>query len=54
MLLYNVIESTDNYLKTFGNVCQHYRDEPSLNSDNNNANFPINSVLYRFKQKIMG
>ena len=54
MLLYNVIESRDNYLKTSESLCQYYLDELSLNNEGKDDNFPANSVLFRFKQKVMG
>ena len=34
MPMYNLIEYSDNYLKTSGSLWQYYRDEPSLNNNN--------------------
>ena len=32
MLMYNLIEYSDNYLKTSGILCQSCRDEPAINT----------------------
>ena len=52
--MYNLIEYSDNYSKTSGGVWQYYRNEPSLAVDGTPANFPGNSVSFKFKQKITG
>ena len=43
MPLYNLTESTDDYLKISGSLWRYYRDEPDLNSDSNIAIFPGDS-----------
>ena len=43
MSMYNLIEYSDNYLKTFGNLWKYYRDEPSLN--NVGADFAFTGVI---------
>ena len=58
MLMYNLPEYSNNYLKTSGNLWQFYRDEPSPNATNGaivdftGANH--NSKLFKYKQKITG
>ena len=54
--VYNLIEYIDAYSKTSGSLWQNYRDEPALNNCgffyfSSNYN---NSVLFKFKQQIMG
>ena len=46
MPMYNLIEYSDNYLKTSGSLWQYYRDEP-----NNNL---ADSALFKFKVRITG
>ena len=46
MPMYNLIEYSDNYVKTSGSLQQYYRDEP-----NNNLG---DSESFKFKVKIMG
>ena len=46
MPMYNLIEYSDNYLKTSGRLWQYYRDEP-----NNNL---ADSELFKFKVRITG
>ena len=31
MPMYNLIEFSNNYSKTSGNLCQYYKDEPNAN-----------------------
>ena len=50
MLMYNLMEYSDNYSKTSGSLWKYYRDEPALNSCVI-ANFPCNSASFKFKQK---
>ena len=51
--IYNLIEYSDNYSKTSGSLWQRYRDEPALNDVNGTlTDFPGNSALFKFKQKI--
>ena len=55
MPMYNLIEYSDNYLKTSRSLCHYYRDDPSLNNagvDFTSANH--NSKLFKYKQKITG
>ena len=44
--MYNLIEYSDNYAKTFGSLWQYYRDEPN--------NSLANSKSFKFKIKITG
>ena len=46
MPMYNLIEYSDNYVKTSGSLWQYYRDEP-----NNNL---ANSESFKFKVKVTG
>ena len=46
MPMYNLIEYSDNYVKTSGSLWQYYRDKP-----NNNL---ANSELFKFKVRITG
>ena len=53
--MYNLIEYSNNYSKTTGSLCQHYRDELFLDVNNTIADFPAdnsNSALFKFKIKI--
>ena len=56
MLMYNLIECSDNYAKTSGSLWQFYLDMPA--SDNNNAivDFTENNFTdsFNFKVKITG
>ena len=54
MPMYNLIEYSDNYLKTLGSLWQYYREEPVLNDAGAIANFSAanNSASFKFKQKI--
>ena len=52
MPMYNLIEYCDSHSKTSGCLCQYYRDEQALNGDGTLANFPGNSVSFKFKQTI--
>ena len=40
MPMYNLIEYSDNYLKTSWSLWQYYRDEPALNAAGGNFDFP--------------
>ena len=51
MPMYNLIEYSDNYSKASGNFWQYNRDEPALNDAGALANFPGNSVSFKFTQK---
>ena len=46
MLMYNLIEYSDNYSKTSGNLCQYYRDDPNDNI--------VQSESFKYKIKITG
>ena len=55
--MYDLIEYSNVYLKTLGNLWQYYRDEPALNNNNNVIDFPANnsnSISFKFKQQIKG
>ena len=64
MLMYNLIEHSDIYLKNIGRLQQYYRDETALNNGNDFIDFPANSnngnnsenttnnsILSKFKEK---
>ena len=55
--MYNLIECSDNYSKTYGSLWQCYRNETFLNNNGAIANFPDiadnnNSAPFKFKTKI--
>ena len=52
MLMYNLIEYSDNYSKTSGSLWQYYRDEPALVDDGAVANFPGSCASFKYKQKL--
>ena len=55
MAMYNLIEYSKAYLKTSGSLWQHYRNEPVLDKNNNNIDFPDdnkNSISFKFKRQI--
>ena len=55
MSTYDLIEYSNVYSKTSGSVWQYYRDEPTLDNNNNITDFPTdNSISFKFKQKITG
>ena len=56
MPIYNLIEYSDNYSETSGNLWKNYRDEQALSDAGAIANFHAadNSALFNFKQKITG
>ena len=57
MPMYNLIENSDNYSKTSGNLQQYYRDVPFLDDNDAIANFPSDnndSASFKFKEKITG
>ena len=52
MPIYNLIEYSDNYLKTSGSLWRYYRDKPYLNNNCDIADFPAynnNSISFNFK-----
>ena len=55
MPIYRLTEYIDNYLKTSGSLWKYYRDEPSLNNNDNTVDFTgasHNSNSVNYKQKI--
>ena len=53
--MYNLIEHGNNYSKTSGSLWQYYRDEPSLDNNDNIADFigaNYNRKSFKYKQKI--
>ena len=57
MPMYNLIEYSDAYLKTFGSLWQYYGDETSTDNNNNITDFPANnnnSNSFKLKQQIKG
>ena len=53
MPMYTLIEYSDTYSNTSGNLWQYYRDKPALDNSNNIINFLANnnnSILSKFKQ----
>ena len=56
MPMYNLIDYSDNYLKTSGSLWQYYRDRPDINNNSIVIDFPDNtaSALFKTKQKITG
>ena len=55
MRMYNLIEYSDNYLRTSGSLWQYCRHEPPLTDTSVIVDiFPGNSVSFKFRQKIIG
>ena len=54
MPMYNLLEHSNNYLKTSGSLWQYYRDEPALDNDGNFVNFPGENLLFKFKVERTG
>ena len=54
MPMYNLIEYSDNYLKTSGSLWQYYRDEPFIINNGDITDIPDNpdSSSFKFKLKI--
>ena len=52
--MYNLIEYSNNYSRTSGSLWQFNRDEPALTDAGAVVNFPGNTTLFKFKQKITG
>ena len=54
--MYNLIEYSDNYLKTSGNLWQNWKDIPSVNNDGNIFDFNGANATdsFNFKTKITG
>ena len=53
--MYNLIEYSDNYLKTRGSLGQYYRDEPFLDANGAIADFSAdnNRALFKFETNIV-
>ena len=56
MLMYNLIEHSDNYSKTSGNLWQFYRHEPFVNNHGVILDVPVDSdnASFSYEQKIIG
>ena len=58
MPMYNLIEYSDNYSKTFGSLWKYCKDIPALDANNDNTivNFNANNATdsFNFKAKIIG
>ena len=57
MAMYNLIEFSDVYSKTSGNLWQYYRDEPTLDKNDNIIDFLTknnNNISFKFKPQITG
>ena len=52
MLIYTFIEYSYNYSKISRSL--YYRDDPALNNDGNNDNFPGKGTSFKFKVNITG
>ena len=53
MPMYNLIEYSDNYSKTFGTLWQYYRDEPFINNNGILIDVPDDPdrTSFKYKQK---
>ena len=54
MLIYNLIEHFNKYLKTSWDLLQYHRDGPALISDGIIDDFLGKIALFKFKQKVTG
>ena len=56
MPIYNLIEFSNNYLKTSRSLWQYYGNEPVLGNNDSIVDLPNdnNSASFKFKQKITG
>ena len=54
MLIYNLIEHFNQYLKTSWDLLQYHRDGPALISDGIIDDFLGKIALFKFKQKVTG
>ena len=54
MSMFNLLEYSDNYLKTSGSLWQYYRDEPFINDNGVIINVPDDpdNASFKYKQKI--
>ena len=53
MPMYNLIDYSVNYSKTFGSLWQYYRDEPFINNNGDDLD-DLDSVSFKSKQEITG
>ena len=51
MSIYNLIEYSENYLKTYVSLCQYYRDKLFINNNEVITNVPDNPDATSFKSK---
>ena len=54
MPIHNLMKYSDIYSETSGSLWQYYRDEPTLDNNNNTIDFPVvnkNSISFKFKEK---
>ena len=51
MSMYDLIEYSNNYLKTSGSLWQYCRDGPALNDAAALVDFPGNTTSFKYKQK---
>ena len=54
MPIHNSMKYSDIYSETSGSLWQYYRDEPTLDNNNNITDFPVvneNGILFKFKEK---
>ena len=56
MPMYNLIEYSDNYVKTTGSLWQYCKDIPARNANDENIVFDVNNTTdsFKFKAKITG
>ena len=56
MSMYNLIEYSDNYVKTTGSLCQYCKDIPARNNNNEITEFTGGNTTdsFNFKAKITG
>ena len=55
MLMYNLIEYSDNYSDSSGNLYQFKRDESPMNDDKNSSNVALdNSGSFKYKACLLG
>ena len=52
MAMYNLKDSSNNYSKKSGSLCQYNRDQPALDSNGKIVDLPSNSFLFKLKVKI--
>ena len=51
MLMYNLIEHSDNHSRTAESLWQYYRDKLAVNDDGSIVDFPGSSDLFKCKRK---